>query len=97
MTPKELHDACHEAKLECPGAIAYDDDTYFSGFGMFAEIPEKGLMNVVKFWRDDNTLWESGYSEALPQEALTIFKDLDKVINKAINDYFGSKACLNQY
>lgn len=91
MTPQELHEACHEAMLQCPNASTIDDDTYFIGFGKFADIPKKGMINVVKFWRDCETLWESGYYDELPAEALAIFDDLEMAIAKAVEAYFGGK------
>ena len=52
MTPKEFHEACHDAICQCPQFRGYDDDTYFQDFGEFGEIPRKGIVNVIKFWRD---------------------------------------------
>ena len=64
----------------------YDDDTYFEGYGEFGDIPKKGLHKVIKFWRDDDLLWDKGYSEALPQEVLEVFERIDSLVNKAIKE-----------
>lgn len=89
MSPYELHEACHEACMECPQFDAYDDDTEFPGFGEFGKVPKRGMMNVVKFWREYGTLlWESGYENALPDEAKMIFRDVDAVIDRALKEYF---------
>ena len=57
MTPKEFHEACHEAICSCPQFQGYDDDQYFQGFGEFSKIPKKGMLAVIKFWRKDDLLW----------------------------------------
>ena len=89
MSPFELHEMCHEACQECPQFDYYDDDMEFPGFGEFGNIPKRGMMNVVKFWREYGTLlWVSGYENALPPEAQELFEDIDKVINQALKDYF---------
>ena len=84
MSPTEFHEACHDACLECPQFRGYDDDTIFHGFGEFGNIPKKGMMKVIKFWRDDRLLWEMGYSECLPTEVLEIFDRIDELLNEAI-------------
>ncbi len=86
MTPEEFHDACHEAILQCPQFRGYDDDTRFHGFGEFGKIPKKGMLAVVKFWRDNEILWDSGYSEELPQECLELFEKIDSLLDKAIKE-----------
>ena len=84
MTPKEFHESCHEAICSCPQFQGYDDDQYFEGFGEFSKIPKKGMLAVIKFWREDDLLWDKGYSEELPEECLQLFEEIDSLIEKAI-------------
>lgn len=86
MTPREFHEACYDAICECPQFQGYDDDTYFEGYGEFGNIHKKGLHKVIKFWMDDDLLWNKGYSEALPQEVLEVFERIDSLVNKAIKE-----------
>lgn len=89
MTPKELHEECMEACLQCdPSYYNFDDDQNFRGHGQFSKIPKKGHYAVIQFWREYGTpLWEHGYDEALSEEAKQIFAGIDKVIAKAIKKY----------
>ena len=86
MTPKELHEACYDAICQCPQFRCYDDDMHFQEFGEFGDIPKKGIVNVIKFWREDKYLWELGYSEELPQECLDLFEKIESLLEKAIKD-----------
>ena len=90
MTPKELHEDCLEACLQCdPSYYNYDDDQNFGPeYGEFSKIPKKSMWKVVQFWREHGSpLWDKGYEAALSQEAQQIFADIDKVIEKAVKDY----------
>jgi hypothetical protein len=88
MTAQELHDACYEAMCECPQFRGWDDDEEFHGYGEFDKIPRKGLYNTVQFWREcGHLLWESGYDQALPEEARELFDNIDRVIEQAIKNY----------
>lgn len=91
MTPKEFHKACHEAILQCPQFRGYDDDTRFDSYGKFGKIHKKGWVTLLKFWREEDLLWDSGYYQALPLEAQRIFEGLEKAIEKAIEDFM--KGC----
>lgn len=84
MSPAEFHEACHEACLQCPQFRGYDDDTTLGEWGFFGDIPKKGIVNVVKFWRDNEILWDSGYSAALPQEIQDLFGRIDALLDEAI-------------
>lgn len=84
MTPKEFHEACHEACYECPQFRGYDDDTIFGEWGEFGKIPNKGMVHVIKFWRDNEILWDSGYSAALPEEIQDLFAKIDELLDAAI-------------
>ena len=89
MTPKEFHEACHEACLQCPQFRGYDDDQQFRGRpGTFGSVPKKGMYAVYKFWKDDALLMEHGYYKALPSEAQEIFDNIEAVIEKAIKEHF---------
>ena len=92
MNAQELHDACHEACMECPQFMAYDDDTMISGWPQeFGDVPKKGLHNVIKFWRNHGeVLWDAGYENALPDEIRQIFKDIDLIESEAIRTYCNS-------
>ena len=88
MNAKYIHDACHEAMLECPQFRGYDDDAYFDGYGEFGDIPKKGIYKTIMFWREwGHNLWNSGYEQALPENVIEMFDNIDKVMEKAINDY----------
>lgn len=84
MKPREFHEACHDACMECPQFRGYDDDTYFHEFGEFGDIPRKGMRTVIKFWKDNEILWQSGYSSALPQEIQELFSRIDALLDEAI-------------
>lgn len=89
MTPKELHEACHNACLECPQFLGYDDDQKFLGGSIaFSKIPKKGMYAVYTFWKDNAILMEHGYYKALPPEAQDIFDNIEAVIKKAIKEHF---------
>lgn len=89
MTPKELHEACHEACMQCPQFRGYDDDTIVDHRGtQFGDIPKRGMYAVYQFWKDDDLLWRGGYCEELPPEARRIFKEIEGVIKKAIQEHF---------
>ena len=91
MTPKEFHEACHEACQECPQFRYYDDDSQFGEWGEFGDIPKKGIVNVVKFWRENEILWEYGYSECLPCEVKDLFDRIDALLDDAIRKALGEK------
>ena len=42
------------------------------------------MLAVIKFWREDDLLWDKGYSEELPEECLQLFEEIDSLIEKAI-------------
>lgn len=84
MTPTEFHEACHEACFSCPQFRGYDDDTIFDEWGEFGNIPKRGMVKVVKFWRDERILWEMGYSEELPQDIQDLFERIDALLDEAI-------------
>lgn len=86
MTPKELHNICHQAAMQCPQFRAYSSDQRIDGI-KFGSIPKKGYVAVINFWKDDLILWEYGYYEALPDEVQQLFEDIDKVMNKAVKNY----------
>ena len=86
MTPREFHDACHEACYECPQFRGYDDDMTLGEWGEFGDIPKKGMAHVIKFWRGNEILWEHGYSAALPQEVQGLFEKIDKLLDAAIKE-----------
>ena len=86
MTPKEFHEACHNACLECPQFRGYDDDTHIGEWGEFGKIPDKGMVYVIKFWKDNDLLWGSGYSEALPKEVQDLFEKIDTLLDAAIRE-----------
>ena len=89
MTPKELHDACHEACMECPQFSGYDDDQCFTGSTRaFGDIPKGGYQAVIAFWKDDQYLWEHGYYNALPQEVQDMFEGIEALYQKAIKEFF---------
>lgn len=88
MTPREFHEACHEAVQECPQFRPYDDDQQVIGYGEFGKIPKKGWPTVIRFWKEEPLLWESGYEAALPEEVQEAFNELETVIDKAIKGYF---------
>lgn len=91
MTPKEFHEACHEAILECPQCMGYEDDTWLGDMGFpceFADLPKKGWNAVISFWKQDDTLWQAGYSECLPEEVLQAFEAIEELHKKAIKAYF---------
>lgn len=84
MTPREIHNACHKACAECPQFRVYAADLYFPGYGKFMNIPKKGLIKVVKFWRKEKTLWKSGYAECLPNELQEMFARIDVLLGKSL-------------
>lgn len=84
MTPKEFHEACHDACQACPQFRPYDDDQYITGYGYFDKIPKKGWMVLIKFWKEESLLWDRGYSEALPEEVQEIFDSIDKLFEESI-------------
>lgn len=86
MTPSEFHEACHEACMQCPQFRGYDDDTLVGEWGAFGDIPKKGIVKVIKFWRDDRLLWDMGYSECLPEEIQDLFAKIDTLLDKAIKE-----------
>lgn len=86
MTPKEFHQACHEACYECPQFRGYDDDSHFGEWGEFGKIPKKGMIHVIKFWRDNEILWDEGYSAALPEEIQGLFAKIDELLDKTIKE-----------
>ena len=91
ITAQYLHDACHEAMCECPQFRGYDYDSHFQGWGMFGEIPKKGLYKTYRFWQNyGDLLWDKGYDECLPQDVQEFFRDVDKVIADALKKHFGS-------
>jgi hypothetical protein len=87
ITAKYIHDACHEACMQCPQFREIDDDCYFPGWGNFGDIPKKGIHKTILFWSNDELLWSKGYSAELPDDVKRIFKDIDKVIADAIANY----------
>ena len=89
MTPQEFHDACHEACMECPQFRPYDDDQEIMGWGLFGDIPKRGWLKVVKFWKEDRLLWEMGYDQALPEEVSEMFDEIDKAFERAILEVCG--------
>jgi len=44
------------------------------------------MINVIKFWRGNETLWEHGYSAALPQEVQDLFERVDSLLDNAIKE-----------
>ena len=84
MTPKEFHEACHDACQECPQFRPYDDDQYIMGYGYYGKIPKKGWVVLIKFWKEESLLWDKGYHEALPQEVQELFDCIDKLFEKSI-------------
>jgi hypothetical protein len=83
-----IHEACHEAMLECPQFSGYDDDEYFSGYGVFGNIPKSGIYKTIMFWREFGfLLWENGYEETLPEDVRDLFDNIDIVIDSAIKNY----------
>jgi len=89
MNAQDLHDACHEACMECPQFMSYDDDTMISGWPhQFGDVPKYGLRNVIKFWRNHgDTLWNGGYDEALPSAVIQLFEAIDAIEQAAIDQY----------
>ena len=92
MTPKELHEICHEAAMQCPQFRGYDDDQNFllsNGQKCeFGDIPRKGYAAVIQFWKVEGHLFDMGYHECLPPNVQQMFDEIDAVIAKAIKDYF---------
>jgi hypothetical protein len=88
MTPQEFHEACHDAICECPQFRPYDDDQEIQGYGEFGKIPKRGWVKLIKFWKDEPLLWESGYEEALPEEVQELFEKVDSLFEKAIKETF---------
>ena len=92
MTPKELHEICHEAAQECPQFRGYDDDQTFrlasGNLCEFGKIPGKGYATVIQFWKEEGHLFNMGYYECLPRDIQQMFDEIDMVIAKAINGYF---------
>jgi DUF971 family protein len=92
VTPKELHETCHEAAMQCPQFQGYDDDQNFllpDGRSVeFGDIPKKGYAAVIQFWKEEKHLFEFGYFECLPPDVQQMFDEIDAVIAKAIKDYF---------
>ena len=91
MSPKELHEICHEAMQECPQFDYYEDDSYFCNYGEFKDIPKKGFSAVIRFWKEETSLFDTGYNEALPKYVQEAFEELDAVISNTINNYFKNK------
>ena len=87
MNAKKLHEICYEAYLECPQAREWEGDEEIPGFGRFYHIPNKGILNVYNYWKDDRILWEMGYSKALPDNIQKMFDEIEVVIQKAVNEY----------
>lgn len=82
---RHLHDACHEAMLECPQFRGWDDDTIFEGWGEFGNIPNLGLAKTIKFWREEGyLLWEHHYEDCLPEEYQRLFREIDVAIERTI-------------
>lgn len=90
MTPKQFHKMCHEAILQCPQFRGYKDTDVFDDYGKFGKIPKQGWLKVISFWKQEELLWEYGYSRHLPSEMLNMFDCLDDVINSAISDFIKS-------
>lgn len=86
MTPKEFHEACHAAIQECPQFHGYDDDMYIDGWGEFGNIPKKGWVAVIRFWKEEPLLWESGYDQALPEDVQELFDKVEKLLDAAIKE-----------
>ena len=88
MNAHYLHDACHDAVCQCPQFLGYEDDTYFTGYGDFSDIPKKGLYKTVQFWREYGyLLWEYGYEDELPDDVKEVFENIDSVIAKSVENY----------
>lgn len=86
MTPRDFHEACYDAICECPQFRGYDDDMYIAGWGEFGEIPNKGWVKLIRFWKEEPLLWESGYEQALPEEVRDLFDKIDRLFDQAIKD-----------
>lgn len=71
----------------CPQFAGYDDDQTFNGVE-FSRVPNKGYAAVINFWKEDKHLFGLGYLAEAPPEVQQMFKDIDKVIAKAIKNYF---------
>ena len=86
MTPREFHDACHDAICECPQFDPYDDDQEILGWGEFGNIPKKGWVKTIRFWKENDLLWDMGYSQCLPEEVQELFDKVDRLFEQAIKE-----------
>lgn len=94
MDAKYVNEACMAACDECPQHRGFDDDTRELGGGTYTNVSKlhrKGILAVVKYWRDPQTiggqlLWEFGYSDCLDPTILELFENVDQIINKAITE-----------
>ena len=89
---KDIQKACIEAAEQCPQFRFFDGDQCELVGGKSirpAKLHKKGVLAVVRYWRDKNTiggsvLWEKGYSAALPEYVLNGFRRVDDEIEKAL-------------
>lgn len=82
----EIHEACHSACMECPQFPGYDDDNLVDGI-VFGDVPKRGIVFTILFWRKERMLWEYGYSECLPPDILKIFDNAEEVMENALVEY----------
>lgn len=92
MIAQELNEACMAACDECPQHTGFGDDQLELGGGKYvnvANLHNKGITAVVKYWRDPTTcggslLWEHGYYKALDTEYQELFDNIDNIVDAAI-------------
>lgn len=96
-----IHDACHQAAMNCPQFRGYDDDQQVLVNGRwvdFGDLPNKGLETVVRFWRSPeqsggDLLFRKGYAEGLPEDVAQIFERVDALLSQAISQAAREFSC----
>lgn len=81
MTPKQLHDQIMQARCVCPTTGSWE---YKAGF--IAHQKYKSVEDIVRFWLNDDVLWNKGYDKYLSQQVKKLFIDVRQARSKAISD-----------
>ncbi len=96
MNAKELNEIFMGACEQCPQCSGFDDQEELvdGQYVDVANLGQKGIVAVIKYWRNENTigghiLHDMGYVESLPDEVLDLLDNIDKLIEKAIMDAVG--------
>jgi hypothetical protein len=94
MNAKDLNEAFLEACEQCPNFQGFDSDLTEIVNGSYvnvAKLHTKGVVAVIRYWRDEDTvggsiIHRSGYLEELPAEVTELLDSIDSIIDEAISE-----------